>query len=42
MNINNLGSRSTSPMNNFQSDVESEWMRFHAWMQQSAEYRAAA
>ena len=26
----------------WQSDVESEWLRFHEWMQQSAEYRAAA
>lgn len=27
---------------NWQSNVESEWLRFHEWMQQSAEYKAAA
>ncbi len=42
MNINSIGSRSVSSMNSFQSDVESEWMRFHSWMQQSVEYKAAA
>lgn len=26
----------------WQSNVESEWLRFHEWMQQSAEYKAAA
>ena len=25
-----------------QSNVESEWLRFHEWMQQSAECRIAA
>ena len=42
MNINSLNNGSESPKNSFQSDVEGEWMRFHAWMQQSADYRAAA
>ena len=42
MNINSIGNGSVSPTNSFQSDVEGEWLRFHAWMQQSVEYRAAA
>ena len=28
--------------NDWLSDVESEWLRFHEWMQQTAEYNDAA
>jgi hypothetical protein len=28
--------------NDWLSNVESEWLRFHEWMQQSAEYKTVA